>query len=483
MAGLTSTGFEILRLPEIKEGLEEEAVQIFSDLVPTGDVVDVSPNSILGRLIGIVSPAHAAIWEGLQQVHDSFNPNAATGYSLDNIVALSGIVRRDEAPTRASVLLEGNANTAISLSARASSQATKRSFSFVAPVTLNLSSCTGVGLTTATVADSTDYTVSYTVDGSTYTDITINSGIGATAGTILNALLDEVNANTGGAFTSYWKNGILFIERTDPFQTVTVEVTANLSVLKVIKLGLVQCDEIGPLPQPANTIDTISVPVSGWDSVYNPQSATLGNYRETDEELRERFRNSKFFQAQNIIEALISALANVEGVTDLIVYENDTDITDAYGVPAHSFMPIVQGGLTTAIAEAIWQNKPTGIRSYGNTTVSIADSQGIMHNISFTRPTLVPIYVSVSISSTGSLAGDAPAQIKQKVYEYLSGNYAIGDDIIYSRLYTPVNSVPGHQVNSLTLGTSPSPVGTSNVAIAFDEIGSFSTENIVVTVV
>ncbi|MNY74768.1 hypothetical protein D3C86_2138740 [compost metagenome] len=61
--------------------------------------------------------------------------------------------------------------------------------------------------------------------------------------------------------------------------------------------------------------------------------------------------------------------------------------------------------------------------------------------------------------------------------------YLVGDDVIYSRFYTPVNQVPGHAVNSLTIGTAPSPVGTSNIVIDFDEVATFDLDNIIVTVV
>ena len=75
----------------------------------------------------------------------------------------------------------------------------------------------------------------------------------------------------------------------------------------------------------------------------NPVKATVGNFRETDEDLRERFRNSKFFQAANIIESLIDGLRNVTGVTDVMIYENDTDATNELGVPPHSFLTLVLG--------------------------------------------------------------------------------------------------------------------------------------------
>jgi uncharacterized phage protein gp47/JayE len=80
------------------------------------------------------------------------------------------------------------------------------------------------------------------------------------------------------------------------------------------------------------------------------------------------------------------------------------------------------------------------------------------------------------------LAGDAAATIRQNVVEYGQDVNFIGDDVIYSRFYTPVNAVPGHQVNSLTIGTSPSPVGTSNIVIAFDAVATFNPANVIVTI-
>ncbi|NUM24960.1 hypothetical protein GJ604_25495, partial [Escherichia coli] len=143
---------------------------------------------------------------------------------------------------------------------------------------------------------------------------------------------------------------------------------------------------------------------------------------------------------------------------------------NSLGVPPHSFMPIVLGGLTTTIAQAIWENKPTGIKSFGDTMVSILDSQGLQHLISFRRPTQVPIYISMDIEDTGGMPGDAPVQIKQRILDYVKSMYLIGDDVIYSRFYTPANQIPGHAINRLNIGTTPDPDGTSNIVIDYDEV-------------
>lgn len=483
MAGLTITGLEIKTLADVITDLQTTAEEIFSDQTLPGDTVDTSGKSALGRIIGVVAPSLADVWEGIQDVHDSFNPNAAKGISQDNLVSLSGINRLAATPTRAQVVLEGDTNTTISSPlGGAYSSITQRTFSIVNPVVLNLQAASGVGLVVVSAVAGATYTFSYTIDGVNYINTAITATASPTATSILAQLKVAVDATLSATFKSYYKNNRLFIARLDPFQTVTFQTSANLRIEKVLKPGLVQDDEVGPYEAKASYIDTISVPIVGWDSIINPIPAITGRLVETDDELRLRFRNSKFLQSANILEALLDELRNVDGVTDVQIYENDDDVTDANGVTPHAFMPIVLGGLPTDIASAIWANKPTGIGSVGNTTVQIADSQGYIHDISFKIPTKTPIYMKLNITNTGKLPGDAVALLKQALKDYGDANYLIGDDVIYSRFYTPINSIPGHQVNSFTIGTSPNPTGTSNIVIPFDGVATFDVNNITVTI-
>jgi uncharacterized phage protein gp47/JayE len=485
MAGLSRQGLEIKTLDDVLTDYKTNAASIFSDLVPAGDVVDVTDVGALGRMIGVIAPAEASIWEALQQVFDSFNPTTALGIALDNIVALSGITRLPAQATRAQVILEGDQNIIISSpQGKAYSSSTQRVFSILNPVTMNLTAASGLGLYPVTVTNNADYRFSYSTDGVNYLNaIYTTPPSGNTVQSIMDGLQNKVDTLFGSTFTTYQSNGRLYITRTDPFQIADFAVSVNLQVQKVRKLGIVVDDTVGPFPQEALAIDTISVPISGWDSVANPVAATTGRLTETDEELRERFRNSKFFQSQNIIEGILDALKNVAGVSDAIVYENDTGVVDSLGIPAHSFLPIVLGGLPSDIAQAIWENKPTGIPSIGDTTVQIADSQGFLHSISYKQPTEVPVYIEMTISSLGTMPGDADAQVKQKLVDYSDKNQFIGDDVVYSRLYTPINSVPGFTVNSLTIGTAPSPTGMANIAIDYDEVGVITADNITVTIV
>ena len=86
MVGLTDEGFENKRLSEILSDLTTSGYNDYD--------LDTSSSSVVGRLIRLVSPSIADCWEAAQDVYDSRNPSTATGVSLDEIVAYSGIKRK-----------------------------------------------------------------------------------------------------------------------------------------------------------------------------------------------------------------------------------------------------------------------------------------------------------------------------------------------------------------------------------------------------
>ena len=90
--------------------------------------------------------------------------------------------------------------------------------------------------------------------------------------------------------------------------------------------------------------------------------------------------------------------------------ENDTDETNASGLPPHSIELVVYGGLDEEIAKAIHRRKGAGIQTYGNVTVPVVDAAGNIKNISFSRPapTTPSRWTASSKSSSGSPSTSAP---------------------------------------------------------------------------
>ncbi len=487
MAGLSEEGYTIKRLSEILEDLRNKAQEIFADLVPEGDIVNTDNNSVLGRMIGIIAPSLSDNWEASQEVYDAFNINAATGVSLDNLCALGGVTRQAAASTSTSVLLKGDLNTVIPASTKVQSVNNSRYHSVTDTTTLDVLSSFEITVNVLTVANSTAYTITYLKVPDSLSEgiftITITSDGSATEAEILAALETEINTNHNTVLTASVDGTDLIIQSLDEFAKITFTVDSNLIVTKVEKLATVTCDDTGAIEQPANSITKIPVPIVGWDSVRNPTSGVTGRDIENDAELRARYKIAKFGDGDNLIESLYSALYALDGVESVVIVENDTDtaFVSAPMVPAHSFLTVVQGGTSEEIARAIWNNKPAGILAWGANTVTVNDSQGIGHDVSYSTPTPVDIYIEVNITTQADFAPDGADQIKAALVEHFN-NLLIGDDVIYSRLYTPINSISGFYVDSLDVDTSFPPSGTSNIAMAYNERAVITEANITVVV-
>ncbi|MBL1494619.1 hypothetical protein ELD59_29920, partial [Klebsiella pneumoniae] len=104
------------------------------------------------------------------------------------------------------------------------------------------------------------------------------------------------------------------------------------------------CSVAGAVAAPAGSVNKINTPTRGWVSVTNPQAATVGVAAETNAELRVRQSQSVALPSLTPFEAVDGAIANISGVTRHKLYENDTDTTDANGLPPHSIAAIVEGG-------------------------------------------------------------------------------------------------------------------------------------------
>lgn len=237
----------------------------------------------------------------------------------------------------------------------------------------------------------------------------------------------------------------------------------------------------------AGTLTVIDTNISGWDSVTNNNDADVGQDEESDEDLRIRRKNSTAISAQGNVDAVYGALGEVDGVTSVIVKENSTSATDSDGITAHSIAAIVEGGDASDIANTIWLTKSAGCNTYGALTETIQDSQGFDQEINYSRPTDVDIYIETTVSAIGDVSSDLETEIQEAIVDYFENDtdtaLLIGDDVIYSAVYVPIMSVGGVSVTALTVDTVTPATGTTDIAIAFDEIARFDTSRITVTVV
>ncbi|HIE8707449.1 TPA: baseplate J/gp47 family protein [Klebsiella pneumoniae] len=248
------------------------------------------------------------------------------------------------------------------------------------------------------------------------------------------------------------------------------------------------CANSGAVAAVAGSVNGINTPTRGWASVTNPLAATVGVAAETDAELRVRQSQSVALASLTPFDAVDGAIANVEGVTRHKLFENDTETTDANGLPAHSISAIVEGGDATEIANTIRSTKGQGVSTYGTTAVIVTDKYGNPYTIRFSRPVDVPIYVSITIQALTGYSSEVGDEMKAAVAAYIN-SLAIGDSVLLSRVYSPANLgvVSGgnaryYDIMELLIGRTAEGVAAGNVVLAYDESASCSVDNIALVV-
>lgn len=261
----------------------------------------------------------------------------------------------------------------------------------------------------------------------------------------------------------------------------------------------ITCTTVGEIEADANTITTIVDTVAGLVSVNNPTPATPGTAAESDGSLRVKRATAVGRPGNNQIDSMLGELYAVDGTRRVKVYENDTNTTDSNGLPPHSIAPIIDGGTDADVAMAIYTKKNPGVALYqAGTPVSVDVASPTypdnVKTIKFSRPEYVDMVIAVTIKNDGSLPSNTQDLIRDAFIEFAAGGlvpaefgfkvdgFDIGETVPYSTLYTPINKVIGQYGNSY-VQTLTVNGGTTNVAIAFNELSRWTSSNITVTLV
>lgn len=481
MAGtfVTDEGFKKKTFSEIKIEYENLFKGIF------GNDIDLDEEGPFGQVIAELSKRDIDLWELAEEIYTSRNPNDATGRSLDSVSNETGVKRIDATETRVEdVLLFGDEGTLVTEGSKAKQELKPLTYSILSDGTITKTAARFIDLEPDAPSPGGGETYTVTIDVTPYTYV---ADPGDTKAIVINELKTLIEAGSfTGTVTNEDDTNLRITDNVNDFSiTWTVTLTKNL----LASAGVFEADETGPNTLPANTLNTIATPISGWDSVNNPIQGTTGRDVETDQELR--LRRAKTFLGGNATDdnTKNNLLNNVDGIISAKVISNRTSDTDVDGRPPKSFEAIVEGGDDADIALVIWSSQPSGIEPFGNTTEIITDSEGNPQEVGFSRAE--PVYIHAKVKRDFNPEEEYPVNgddlIKQSIVDFALVTFFAGDDVVRQKLNTPVYEVPGISDILIELDDTPNPgdsptFAVKNIPINSRQVAAFDIARIIVEV-
>ncbi len=246
-----------------------------------------------------------------------------------------------------------------------------------------------------------------------------------------------------------------------------------------------RAEQSGEIRAAVGEIRHITTPVRGWQSVTNPAAARPGAPVETDAVLRRRQAVSTMLPSSSIFDGTCGAVAQLEGVSRSRGYENDTNEYDENGIPPHSVSFVVEGGDTQAVGETIAIKKGPGCGTWGDVAVQTVDPKGVPNLIRFFRPSIAELDLIVRIRPLEGWLAVTGERIRSNLHSYIN-ELRIGEDVLLSKLYTPINAAEpmegrrSFDVVSVSVGPRGGELKPQNMPVSFNAAVSCSLEDIAV---
>jgi len=485
--GVINSGFVVKRLTEIKQEIETSIRSLL------GNAINLLPTAVLGQLVGILSEREALLWELAQSVYNSQYPETAEGSNLDYVASLTGIERLDATRSEVSINAKGTETTIIPQGSIVSVEGNPEArFETAAEAVIGPGVDEVQLIEFSSVPDTGSFTLIFNGEETASLD---HTSLADDVEDELNALDALSEVSVVGDFTDGFTITFAGADGEKPQSTlqigsntletvgVDVDITISTTVEGLLPNVDIDCiaETSGAVAALAGTLTVIETVIAGWDSCINALDAEVGKEIESDAEFRIRRLQTLAAPGAGTVDALRAEILEIDEVEAALVYENDTNEIDDEGRPAKSIECVVLGGEEDEIAEAIWNTKPAGIETFGLIEQTITDSQGFDHTIRLSRPTEIPIWLEVDLTTNSLFPEGGTDAVVAAILEYADENFSIGQDVITTRLYCPINQVAGIIDIETRIGIANPPAGDDNIPIADNEISSWDSSRITVT--
>lgn len=275
-------------------------------------------------------------------------------------------------------------------------------------------------------------------------------------------------ALTGQPFTYIPPNSVASVGVAGIEFATAGAVTLNASGLAIVDFIAVEDGPQAVLPGGLNTVVSA---VLGWETVSNPDAATVGRLVESDVAARRRRVNTVGLQGHGGPENIEAALYSLDGVRSLTFRENVDNVTlviDGVNMVAHSIYVCVDGGTDAGIAATIVDAKDMGGNYNGAVTVVYKEPvSGQLYSVKFDRPALIPTLARVTVKIAG-FTGDPTVAVKTAINDYVNGllegeaGFVVGASVSPWELAGAVNrEAPGIYVQKVEVAPQSTGVFTT----------------------
>ena len=432
--GLTPSGPNIKRLDQIVDSLHTKLSRKW------GVNTRQNPESLLNHLLVNFADEAAELWEFGEDIYYSEYPSSAEGVSLDNASQYGGTTREGAAKSYYPIHCTGKDGTLLTAGTMISSTTN--------PAT-NLTLTEDKEIT-RTAFNEAVIKVAALGTGDVYT-VAINGAVfsyapeSANAVVILKGLAKAITSQALSVNVNE-DDELLEIRAIDQTSTNTLILSPNLTTETVTSILTFGTVDTGDILLPEGVITNIVKADAGLLAVANRCGYIAGRDQETDAELRKSYADKIFNRSSRMLESIRSAiLQNVQGVTSVAPYENDSNEWDSQGRPPHSIEIVVDGGDSREIAEQILEKKTGGINTFGNVSVVIPGEYGEDITIRFNRPTVVHVWfhLGLTLSKTETLPANYVDLLRKAIVEEMAAQDT-GKDVIPQQFEANLHKVcPG----------------------------------------
>lgn len=216
-------------------------------------------------------------------------------------------------------------------------------------------------------------------------------------------------------------------------------VKANARAVRGGTHGNLPANRLIEMPSPPTGVEAVTNPEPTGDPEYTDtdgNSLTVGESRESDDELRERALASTSIGGAATPNAVETALRDTANVRTVTIFTNPYDSEDEDGLPPYSSEVIVSGGTDQDVADTLvdtvavtdLMRLQSGVNGEGVTVSRHISSLDQDVAVDFSRPEEINLVIEAEVSTNGDYAGEDA--IADQLVDYIGGQNSDGDVIV-----------------------------------------------------